>query len=338
MVSLIKFNDTDFLHAGARIKSIENKLLTERQLAQMVDAQTLEEAYKVANDAGIGVDYPVEEYEKALAANLQGTYEFLLSIAGEHDFLSLLRYEHDALNLKILIKSRAMEKTTDETDELLSELGSVPAAVLKEEVRLGRYEHTPPLMAKAVDEATDVLARTNDPQLMDVIIDKAMLADTLVEAEKYNIKLLHKIVRAKIDIANIRSLVRVKRIDKDMDFFKRVISPGGNISEGVLQDAFARGMDGVIAFIESSSYGGILEPALASLRTNGSLTSFERLSDNALIRLLGEGRLIPFGPELLVIHALAKESEARAVRIVLASRIAGVAPALIKERLRETYA
>ena len=54
--------------------------------------------------------------------------------------------------------------------------------------------------------------------------------------------------------------------------------------------------------------------------------------------MLDRARLIPFGVELLIVYAAAKEAEIKAVRIVLASRLAGVAPHLIKERLRETYA
>lgn len=332
---MVTFKDTDFLHAASRIKTLEKKLLGERQLVQMVEAQTHEEAYKIVNDAGIGTGLPLADYEKALEENLRETYEFLMGISGGHDFLNLFRYEYDALNLKTLVKAQALEK---DTADLLVGLGSVPQEVIREEFRTGKYEKTPPLLAQAVAEATDVLARTTDPQLVDVILDKAMLAAMLEKAKQYNIKFLHKLVAQKIDIANIRSLVRVKRIDKDLDFFKRLLSPGGTIDVEAFADAFAKGMDGVIAFLEASAYGPALEPAMAEIRAGGSLTGFERLCDNCQIRTLGDARLIPFGVELLIVYALAKENEIRAVRIVMASRIAKVAPELIKERLRETYA
>ncbi len=331
---LIKFKDTDFLHAGSRIKTLEKKLLTQRQLVQMIEAQTMDEAWKIVNDAGIGVGIPLEHYEAALSQNLAETYDFLKMLSKGHDFLDWLRYEYDALNLKILVKAHAMAQEQDE----LVELGSVPAIALREEFRLQKYEKTPRILAESAAEATDALARTGDPQWVDVIVDKAMLAAMLQKAKEYQIPFLHKVVKAKIDIANLRSLVRIKRIDKDLDFAKRVLAPGGNLDVDVMADAFARGMDSIIALIEGSDYGPTLEPSLGALRSGKSLTEFERLCDDCLTAVLDRARLIPFGVELLIVYAAAKEAEIKAVRIVLASRLAGVAPHLIKERLRETYA
>ncbi|MGI6404591.1 MAG: V-type ATPase subunit [Oscillospiraceae bacterium] len=331
---MIKFKDTDFLHASSRIKSLERKLLTQRQLVQMIEAQTLDEAWKIANDAGIGVGVPIEHYEQALSENLTETYDFLKSLSEEHDFLDLLRYEYDALNLKILIKAQAMDKEQVE----LVEMGSVPVAVLQEELRLQKYQQTPGLLAESVAEATDALARTGDPQWVDVIVDRAMLAAMLQKAMEYKIPFLHKLVKAKIDIANLRSLVRMKRIDKDLDFVKRVLAPGGNLDVSDLADAFAKGMDSILALMEGSDYGPTLEPAFDALRSGKGLTQFERLCDDCITAVLDSVRLVPFGVELLIVYATAKEAEIKAVRIVMASRLAGVAPELIKERLRETYA
>lgn len=331
---MVKFKDTDFLHAGSRIKTLEKKLLTQRQLIQMAEAQSLEEAWKMANDAGIGVGMPYQDYEAALADNLEETYQFLQKLAKGEDFLNLLRYEYDALNLKILVKAQAMEAESEE----LVELGSVPVPALREEFRLGKFEKTPPRLAEAVAEATEVLARTGDPQFVDVLLDRALLAAMAEKAAGYQIKFLHNLVKTRIDIANIRSLVRIKRIDKDLDFLKRVAAPGGFISTDALCEAFPKGMDGIVALIEASDYGKVLEPALPELRAGGSLTNFERLCDDCLTGQLDQVRLIPFGVELLIVHAVAKEAEIKAVRIVMASRIAGVSPELIKERLRETYA
>ncbi len=331
---MVKFKDTDFLHASSRIKSLERKLLTHRQLIQMIEAPTLDEAWKIANDAGIGVGIPLEQYERALSENLAQTYDFLKSLSKEHGFLDLLRYEYDALNLKLLIKAQAMNREQVE----LVEMGSVPVAVLREEFRLQKYEQTPCLLAEAVAEATDALARTGDPQWVDVIVDKAMLAAMLQKAMEYKIPFLHKLIKTKIDIANLRSVVRIQRIGKELDFVKRVLVPGGHLDVGALADAFARGMDSIIALMQGSDYGPILEPAFDALRGGKGLTQFERLCDDCITNVLNSVRLIPFGVELLIVYAAAKEAEIKAVRIVMASRLAGVAPDLIKERLRETYA
>ncbi len=332
---MARFKDTDFLHVSARIRSREKKLLTQRQLSQMAEAPTHDEAWKLANDAGIGAGKPYADYEEALAESLGETYAFLREHTGGQDFLGLFRYEYDALNLKILVKAQAMG---GEEKEELTRLGGVPAGRLREEFKLRRLNSVPALIADAVWEASDVLARTNDPQWVDVIVDKAMLAAMADKAGQYNIPFLRRVVQTKIDIANIRAAVRLVRMGKEASFAERVLSPGGCLGLDSLLAAYPKGIEGIVALLEGSGYADTLAPALPGLRAGEPLTAFERLCDDLLTETLSSARYLPFGVELLIVFALAREAEARAVRIVMASRLAGVAPALIKERLRETYA
>ena len=332
---MVKFKDTDYLHASSRIKSMEKYLLTSRQLTQMVEAHSIEEAYKVANDAGIGAGGEAADYEAALKTNLLDTYKLLENLSGGTDVFHIFRYEYDGLNLKSLIKAQALDKDPDST---MTGLGTVPVEALKEQFRQKKFEQLHPALAAGALEALDTLAKTGDPQAVDVILDKAVLAAMLEKAGGYDNRFIRRIVAAKIDIANIRCMVRLRRMDGDTDFFRRIAAPGGTIGENGFIEAYSKGMDSVIAFIEASSYGKVLEPAMAPLRAGGSLTLFEKLCDNYIVRLLDDARLVPFGIEPLVVYLIAKENEVKAVRIIIASRLAGVDGEQIKERLRESYA
>jgi len=332
---LVKFKDTDFLHASSRVKSMEKYLLTSRQLNQMADAHTIDETYKIVNDAGIGAGFGVQDYEQALKANLQDTYRLLGELSGGTDVFNIFRYEHDGLNLKSLIKAQALDR---DPTPMMTELGTIPVAVIRELFRQKQLDKLHPRLAEAAVEALDSLAKTGDPQVVDVLLDKAVLAAMSETAAMYNSSFIQKLVRSRIDISNIRCMVRICRMDGTPEFFRRVVAPGGSLSKGGCIEAYQKGMDSIIAFIESSSYGQVLEPAMGSLRAGGSLTLFEKLCDNYMVRLLDDARLVPFGIEPLVVYLVAKENEIKAARIVLASRLAGVNPEQIKERLRESYA
>ncbi len=332
---MIKLKDTDFLHASARVKSLEKRLLTGRQLVQMVDAHTNEEAYKIVNDAGIGVGTDVSIYEDALKESLLDTYHLMGELSGGRDIFDIFRYEYDGLNLKTLIKAQALNK---DASDMLTRLGTVSPDALKEMFRVKKLEKLHPALAEGAMEALDTLARTADPQAVDILMDKAVLAAMKEKSMEYDSRFIQKLVRAKIDISNIRSLVRVKRMDQSLEFFKRVLAQGGSMSEAGFVEAYLKGMDQIIAFIEASNYGAALEPAMASLRAGESLSLFEKLCDNYMVRLMDEARSIPFGIEPLIVYLGAKENEVKAARIVLASRLAGVSAELIKERLRENYA
>lgn len=332
---MVKFKDTDFLHAASRVKSLEKNLLTSRQLTQMVEAHSIDEAYKIANDAGIGAGVEVEQYERALKENLLDTYRLLSDLSGGTDVFDIFRYEYDGLNLKVLVKAQALDR---DASDMMTGLGTVAPAALEEQFRQRRFEKLHPALAESALEALDALAKTGDPQIVDILVDKGVLGAMRETAGRYDNKFIRRLVAARIDISNIRCMVRIRRIDGDNEFFRRVISPGGVIDEGALAEAYAKGMDAVIALIEASDYGQTLEPAMAALRAGGSLTLFEKLCDNYMVRLLDEARLVPFGIEPLVVYLCAKENEIKAARIVLASRLAGVDPEQIKERLRESYA
>ena len=69
----------------------------------------------------------------------------------------------------------------------------------------------------------------------------------------------------------------------------------------------------------------------------GSLTDFEKLCDDAVLHQVATAKQVPFGPEVLIAYVAAKETEFTAVRIIMAGRIAGLKPDVIRERLRESY-
>ena len=76
---------------------------------------------------------------------------------------------------------------------------------------------------------------------------------------------------------------------------------------------------------------------LESMKETGSFTSIERLCDDAVMKYVKDAKYISFGIEPLIAYTAAKQAEIKSVRIVLAGKAAGLAPNLIRERLRETY-
>ena len=167
------------------------------------------------------------------------------------------------------------------------------------------------------------LLRRDLPQILEIRCDMAVTKDyTVSQKAEY----LQTIVNY------------LKRMGKDVFFLRRVLAPGGKVDEGKLCEAFPKGMEELLAVVSFSDYGRFLEPSFDSLRTGGTLTAFERLCDNYLVSLLAGTRMISFGLEPVVAYLLGRENEIKAVRIVMASKLAGVSPQQITERLRDSYA
>ena len=329
------YRDTDHLHASARVRALENGMVTRRDFQKMIDAKTVEEAYKVLSDAPICHGAPMQDYEQALEQNLLDAYQLLDRLAPGTGLTQLFRYQYDGHNFKTAIKSR---RGGGDTSGVYSNLGNLPAKAVVAQVESGRVEGVPAPLADAALEASDVLAKTGDPQAVDILLDRGILASMVQQAEEIANPFVKKYVEAQVDIANIRAAVRLKRMGKNAFFLGKVLAPGGRIPVSAISESYTKGYDAILAVVSGSPYGRALEPAYDAIRGGGSLSLFEKLCDNALVAVLDEVRRIPFGIEPLLAFLAAKEGETKAARIVMASKLAGVPPQQITERLRDTYA
>ncbi len=332
---MTKFKDTDYLYATARLRCLENQMLGSRELQKMIDARTMEEAFKVLGEAGIGLNHSPEDYEQGLTESLKESYRLVEQLSPQKGIAELFRYRYDGHNLKAIIKSRLVEGGYD---QICVDLGNLPPQELAGLLERGDMDGLHPLIGRAALEAQEALAKTSDPQLVDIIIDRGVLEAMGRRAAEYDSEFLNRLVTAQIDIANIRAAVRLQRMGKDAFFLRRVLAEGGRVETSRLIEAFGRGLDEILALLASSDYHTALEPAYDALRAGGGLTAFERLCDNCILGLLAKSKLIAFGIEPLISYLYGKESEIKAARIVLASKAAGVSAQQITERLRDAYA
>lgn len=332
---MLKMKDTDFLTASARIRALERQMVTHRDLRKMLDSSSIEEAYKVLTDLGTGAEYGWQDYELALRDELEQTFELLATLSNGSPVFEVFRLKYDGHNIKSIVKSQATE--TDPAPQL-TRLGNVSPEALLTAFEQHSFSQLDPELAQAAVEATEVLAKTKDPQAVDVLVDRAVLCAMRRRAEEYGVAYLSGYVRAQIDISNIRTLIRLKRIGKEVDTLQKMLIEGGSIPTVRLCESLPKSYEDIFALLSSTPYGRYLEPALDDLRQDKPLTRFERLCDDYVIQLMNQSRLIPFGIEPLITYLLAKEIEVKDIRIVLASKLAGVPSEQIVERLRETYA
>jgi V/A-type H+-transporting ATPase subunit C len=336
---LKRIKDVDYLYATARLRALEREMLSARDFQKMVDAATLEESYKTANDVSLHSSLPATRYEQAIADMLSRSWALVSELTGNSPALDVFRIKYDGHNLKTIIKSQALGS---DPLPLLSPLGTLaPEALLAAwREREQKPDLLPGLLKEATLEAAEALAKTGDPQKVDVLIDRAVLEGMLSQAKEVDFDFLTDIVRTYIDIENLRTAVRLKRIGRDVGLFRQLAVEGGKLPLDRLFEAYpAEGFDALRDVLFVTEYSGHFAPLLEGLQNpRKPLTEFERGADNYQVLLLRRSRLVSFGFEPVLSYLLAKENEGKQIRIVLASKAAGVEREKISERLRETYA
>lgn len=330
-----KIKDTDYLAISARIRAMENGLLTRERMEQVLDARTDDEAVKILQECGypeLDATHP-EAMDAALSAAREATLADLADSAPDPRYIDIFKLKYDYHNVKAVLKADAMG--TD-AGHMLMDMGRVPAAELKEAVQSGELENLPVRLAAAVAEAKEVLDTTRDPQLSDIVLDRWCYKDMDDVAETTGSAFLHGYVKAQIDAANLRSLVRTIRMGKNADFLKGVLFEGGDIETDAVLKISANGGSGITELYGPTRFQAAAEAGAEALR-GGALTRFEKLCDDAVGDYLAGAQFVPFGEAPLLGYLAARETEYTNLRILLLGRSTGLPADVIRSRLRASY-
>lgn len=329
-----KLRDTDYLYISSRLKALQTNMLTREKLGRLVSARSGEDAVKLLTENGWEPFDPadLDALERAIACRQEAVFTLLYRFAPEPRVIDLFRLRYDCHNLKVLIKSDTLGI---DAGNLLSHSGMLRPCDITAMVRDKDYGKLSPTMREAVQAAGDLLARTGDSQLSDLLLDRAMAEQMLGMAKEIKSGFLLGYVRLFIDAGNLRVLTRAALSGKGFDYLRRAVFAGGNVSvarlTGEVTPDLLRSRFGTGALSQAA------HAAAEALEQGGSLAALDLACDNALMRYIRSARLIPFGEAHVISYLLARESELVAVRIVMSGRAAGLTEAQILERLRMSY-
>lgn len=333
-----KRKDTDYLALSARIHAMENRLLTEERMERMIDAKDTEDAAKVLAECGYGALSALtgDGVEQMLTQAQAALFRELSGDEAARPVVEVFRCKYDYHNAKALVKAAALGMELSQAEHILLPGGRYDTAALMEGFRRGELNTYSEIFRKGVSQAQETLGATGDPQLADLILDRAYFAELTALAKASGSEFLQGYAALLIDGANLRSAVRAARLGKGRDFLSQVLLPGGNVSPQAVAAADGRGLDGVFrsgALREAAAAGATL-----AAPGSGPLTDFERLCDDAVMDYLGGGRRVPFGEQPVIGYLHAREAEMTAVRTILNGRLAGLPGEVIRRRLRRPYA
>lgn len=321
--------DTDYLAISARIRAMENKLLTRERMDRMIEARDEGEAMKLLAECGYDESAGLDA---ALAKARAEVFQDMEQGAPDPRLVEVFQIKYDYHNAKTILKAQAMGS---DPVRLLLAGGRYDPIQLWEDWRREALSGVSEQFRRAMEQAQAALAQGGDPQQADLLLDRACYGEMARLAAELKSSFLQGYVRLSVDVANLRAAVRVYRMGKEAEFLRQVLLPGGNVSEQAI--AAARG-DSLGEVFRSGPLAHAAELGAKLAQPGGeSLTAFERECDNALTAYLAAARRVPFGEETVIGYLYAKEQEFTAIRAIFAGRAAGLDGDTIRSRLRETY-
>ena len=314
------------------LRARESRMLTADKAARMLDASGYDEAAKIIQECGYEdmSSMNASEIDAALSAHRAAIFAELDNLVPDKALVDMFRLKYDYHNAKAIIKAEAL---AIEPERLLSSSGRIPPEKIRNAFDEERTGELPKALGESMAEAASILARTANPQLADIELDRAYYSELLDAAAGLGNAFITGYARLLIDSANLKSAVRTARMKKSPEFLSSVLIKGATDVDRIES---ADG-DGLCAIFSHS----VLEKAAAAgseAMNGGSMTAFELECDNAVNAYIKGSKLVSYGPEVVVSYLAALENEITAVRMILTGALSGVPAETIRERLRDMYA
>ena len=328
----------DYLFGSANIRTLENAIIGRERIERLLNTKTTDEAWALLADWGVNIIRNSEDgspmREETLLGILKGAYDRLTELAPDSDALRLWLYPCDCNNLKAAQKAfiRGIDPTS-----MLFDFGTVSALNIVKMVETGNYEGLPANLQASAQTAMDEYAKTKNPQVIDLILDKACWRDMLNAAKASGEEFVIRLVETRIDLLNTMIALRILRMksgEVGKVLFAEAFLEGGKLARERMIDCMANGEDALLVLLRYSDYSRFAENFAKS---DGALSTAEKLADNYWMSLILENRFVPMGLEVMVSFMAAHEYEVKNLRILLSGKEAGISVATIRERIRDSY-
>ena len=314
----------EYTYSVARVRAKEKQLLSEADIEQLILVNSYDEALRMLRDKGYASETttgsPITSSEKELQ-------EFFKETVGA-DILNVLNMHIDYHNIKAAVKS-VFSKT--DGSELLLDNGCFDKDKIYDSIKKREYNSMPSALAKTSEEAHALLLRTGDGQLCDMLIDKAMLENTLEEAKQTKEEFLVSFCKLNIDVSNLKIALRCALTGKDGAFIVNALAEGGSLDISMLANVSEKGIDSFCEYIEHGPYADSLEAV------KKSVSAFEKWCDDKLMDLMYDTKYDSFSVAPLIAYFYAKRTEHQAVTLILSAKRNGLSEDMIRERVRRLY-
>ncbi len=322
----------EYIYAVTRVHMAEQNLLSTQDLEQMISLPKAEDVFRFLADKGWGnAETPTNNAEALLAAETEKTWGLIQELAGEIEPFNVFRYANDYHNVKAAIKLSYVSNEEKDQEHYFIPYGTVATDKIKKAASEHDFSSLPENLAKAGQEAYEVLVQTSNGQQCDMVLDRAALCDIGMAGEATNSELLRRYAEIVVDAANIKAAVRCQRMGKKRDFIDRVLAPVGSLDIKTLKETAADKAETIYAYLETTAYAGAVE----ALKT--SMAAFESWCEDEMIRMIRPQRTQYFGLEPLAAFILGRENEIRMARLILSTKINHLSNDSLRERLREMY-
>jgi V/A-type H+-transporting ATPase subunit C len=323
-----------YAYACSRISALEKTLFDKETIRRMAEG-SLEDAMRQMTDAKYGSlpEATSEDVERMIDTVRRQTAETIRELSPEPALTDLFLLSTDAHNLKILIKARLLG---------LNEAATLEGGLYSREqvasmVSQQAYGELPQALADSLLTLEAKLRIQPDPQTVSVFVDYGYRAHCLEAAKQVKEPFAKQYFAALCDFDNVITFLRMRAMGAQKEDLKAVLLPSSGIRAQALIDAYELSAESLTKALSGSVAKHALLEGLANMLTTGNIAMLEKARDNYLLSLVNDHRHDVMTIFPVVGYYLARDREAKALRLIVTVKRNGLDDGVIPERLRELY-
>jgi len=337
----------DFAYTIGVIRTLETLLANGNEIERMTLAKNANDAFDIFNETDYAdntadIKSPAE-FQTVITEGLKDVQELLTKLSPDKRILNVILLTFDFHNIKTLIKGKLGGKKYEEIEHLMIELGMISPVELKkmifdeEKTQFNINEEDENDIKVAINKAFKIFEKNENPQEIDLLLDKEMMALIHKTIESEESDFLHKYFEKYVDLLNIKLFFRMKVRERALKNLKAGLINNGSVTTDKFISLYSESLENFTEKMNTTGYGKIVEEGLRGYKEEGTLLHLEKECENHLTSYIKLAKQMPFGPEPLISYFLAKTNNALTIRMIMISKLNKIDPEEIKPRLRKLY-
>ena len=328
-------NITPYLYMNARLKAKEGRFISEAHLEEMVTSHSLSEISSLLEGTPYGGEMQglminkAETLEEVLQKHQATLYNEIIGMMPKKikDAFSYLSQELEVDTIKSLLRDIHAQRLTEQISLQLTSTRELQEETLKRMSESRSIAELVPLLEgtsyESLMETLPAYEQSKKLNILESLLDRIILTNTWKAiSSRRDLSLIKDYLAAKIDLVNLKVLLRAKRDRLSWDEIEPFLLPQGNLFQQA-KTSYGEEEDirGLITSLETAPFYYSLMEVLPEYEKTHSLKPLEKVLDEFLLRTGWEISLKhPFGSGPLMGFLSLKEAEMRNVRAIAVAK------------------
>lgn len=327
-----------YLDIIPKIRVYEKRLIDNVKFNRMLDLENIDEVFKFLSETvygeNISDDINIYNYEQVLSLEFGRLFKSLKDIFDNKELINIFLKKYKYNNIKLMLKAKLLNV---DLGDILFNIEDFDNEFIYTAIKTENYSSLPDEIGDLVKKVLKDFEENKDPQRIDILIDKIMFGELLKESKNINSDFLTKYIQILIDVFNVKTLFRIKKLNLNRALFDDVIVAGGNIALSNLKMIFSEPKENILNRFSMTNMYKYIKEGLENYVNSDDLNILDKELDDYLMEYLKNAKIITIGLAPIIGYINAKENEIKNIRIVLVGKINNVDSDSIKRRLRKNY-